>query len=472
MNEYVAPGLFDRLSSLWHELVSSRAPDLVENIQPALPADDLTRVRDQMNACLEGKGGEVSARARAAALGKAYLRLDPEGRRRFLTVMATEFDVDRAAVDAAVQAMAKAPAEKRPAAEEALRTALEAPRLRLLTQFNALPNGVKFLVDMRAELMALSRQHPELKALETDLRNLLTRWFDVGFLELRRITWDSPASILEKLMAYEAVHAIRSWDDLKNRLDSDRRLFAFFHPRMPDEPLIFVQVALLPEMAANIQDLLDVSAPLGDPSKATTAIFYSISNAQQGLSGISFGNFLIKKVVEVLLAEFPGLKTFATLSPVPGFLSWLAEQEEAEQAGGTPLLTPAEAKSLKTVLDVAPLSATIGGVRWWHEAGQADALQPVILRLTARYLAQEKRPGRKGAAPTALDPVAHFHLTNGARIDRLNWLGDTSAKGMAQSAGMMVNYLYRLGEIEKNHETYAERGTAVLSPAVKALLKG
>lgn len=472
MNEYVAPGLFDRLSSLWHELVSSRAPDLVENIQPALPADDLGRVREQMNACLEAKGGEVSARARAAALGKAYLRLDPEGRRRFLTVMAADFDVDRAAVDAAVEALTKAPAEKRPVAEEALRTALEAPRLRLLTQFNALPNGVKFLVDMRAELMALSRQHPELKGLETDLRNLLTRWFDVGFLELRRITWDSPASILEKLMAYEAVHAIRSWDDLKNRLDSDRRLFAFFHPRMPDEPLIFVQVALLPEMAGNIQDLLDVSAPLGDPAKATTAIFYSISNAQQGLAGISFGNFLIKKVVEVLLGEFPGLKTFATLSPVPGFLSWLAQQEQAEKAGGPALLTPAEAKALKPLLDVAPLSATIGGVRWWHDAGQADMLQPVILRLTARYLAQEKRAGRKGAAPTALDPVAHFHLTNGARIERLNWLGDTSAKGMAQSAGMMVNYLYRLAEIEKNHETYAERGTAVLSPAVKALLKG
>lgn len=469
MNEYVAPGLFDRLSSLWHELVSNRAPDLVENIQPALPADDLTRVRDQMNACLEGKGGEVSARARAAALGKAYLRLDPEGRRRFLTVMATEFDVDRAGVDAAVQALVAAPADRRPAAEEALRMALEAPRLRLLTQFNALPNGVKFLVDMRAELMALSRQHPELKGLETDLRNLLTRWFDVGFLELRRITWDSPASILEKLMAYEAVHAIRSWEDLKNRLDSDRRLFAFFHPRMPDEPLIFVQVALLPEMAANIQDLLDVSAPLGDPAKATTAIFYSISNAQQGLAGISFGNFLIKKVVEVLLAEFPGLKTFATLSPVPGFLGWLTEQE---QAGGAALLTPAETKALAGVLPPGPLSATIGGVRWWHDAAQADALMPVILRLTARYLAQEKRAGRKGAAPTALDPVAHFHLTNGARIDRLNWLGDTSAKGMAQSAGMMVNYLYRLAEIEKNHETYAERGTAVLSPAVKALLKG
>lgn len=471
MNEYVAPGLLDRLSSLWHELVSNRAPDLVENIQPALPADDLTRVRDQMNACLEGKGGEVSARARAAALGKAYLRLDPEGRRRFLTVMATDFDVDRAAVDTAVQALTSVAPDKRPVAEEALRTALEAPRLRLLTQFNALPNGVKFLVDMRAELMTLARQHPEMKGLETDLRNLLTRWFDVGFLELRRITWDSPASILEKLMAYEAVHAIRSWDDLKNRLDSDRRLFAFFHPRMPDEPLIFVQVALLPEMAGNIQDLLDVSAPLGDPAKVTTAIFYSISNAQQGLAGISFGNFLIKKVVEVLLGEFPGLKTFATLSPIPGFLSWLAEQEKAEQAGGAALLTPAEAKSLKRILDVAPLSATIGGVRWWHDAAQADLLQPVILRLTARYLAQEKRAGRKGATPTALDPVAHFHLTNGARIDRLNWLGDTSAKGMAQSAGMMVNYLYRLGEIEKNHETYAERGTAVLSPAVKALLK-
>lgn len=467
MTEYVAPGLLDRLSSLWHELVSSRAPDLVEDIQPALPADDQARVRDQMNACLEAKGGEVSARARAAALGKAYLRLDAEGRQRFLEVMAADFDVDRNAVDAAASALLSAPPERRQAAEDAMRLALEAPRLRLLTQFNALPNGVKFLVDMRAELLALSRKNPALKGLETDLRGLLASWFDVGFLELRRITWDSPASILEKLMAYEAVHAIRSWDDLKNRLDSDRRLYAFFHPRMPDEPLIFVQVALLPEMAGNIQDLLDVSAPVGDAARATTAIFYSISNAQQGLAGISFGNFLIKKVVEILLLEFPGLKTFATLSPLPGFLPWLAGQEKA----GAELLTATEARALTATAPSGTLAAMLGSGQWWRDAKQADVLAPIVTRLSARYLAQEKRSGRKGGTPTALDPVAHFHLTNGARIERLNWLGDTSEKGMAQSAGMMVNYLYRLAEIEKNHETYAERGTAVLSSTVKALLK-
>src|SRR5690606_7075814 len=220
----------------------------------------------------------------------------------------------------------------------------EPPRMALLTQFNALQEGVKFLVDMRGELMTLVREDPDLRGLEADLKRLLASWFDVGFLDLRRITWHAPASLLEKLINYEAVHEIRSWADLKNRLDSDRRCYAFFHPRMPDEPLIFVEVALVTGMAADVHVLLDEQSPVEDPALADTAIFYSISNAQKGLAGISFGNFLIKRVVDDLSGEFKNLRTFATLSPIPGFCRWLHARIEAE---GDDLLTEAEIRSLE-----------------------------------------------------------------------------------------------------------------------------
>ena len=219
--------------------------------------------------------------------------------------------------------------DQRAAAERALRAALEPPRITLLRQFNALPEGVKFLVDRRAELIDLGQRDPVLHGLEEDLKRLLANWFDIGFLELKRITWESPAALLEKLMAYEAVHEIRGWTDLKNRLEADRRCFAFFHPRMPDEPLIFVEVALVSGMAGDIHALLDEAAPIGDPHSADTAIFYSISNCQRGLAGISFGDFLIKRVVDALATELPRLKVFATLSPVPGFRAWLEQQSQA-----------------------------------------------------------------------------------------------------------------------------------------------
>lgn len=480
MSQFFAPGLIDRLSTLWREFVPQRtaAEASVDKLRPSLPDDDLAKVRQQLLACLEGKGGEVSARARAAKLGQAYLSLDDEGQARFLQLLAREFDTDHAAVDRAVGRMHAAKGgEERSAAERALRKALEAPRRRLLTQFNALPNGVKFLVDMRSALMSLAREDKSLKGLEADLKYLLRNWFDVGFLELRRITWESPAAVLEKIIAYEAVHAIRDWNDLKNRLDSDRRLYAFFHPRMPDEPLIFVQVALLDSLAGNIQHLLDEAAPVGDPAEANTAIFYSISNAQRGLDGISFGNFLIKKVVGTLSAEFPKLKNFATLSPVPGFRKWLDDRLKQPENG---LMTPAEQKALLPAARRFDPAASDGAValrillaqnEWWKDPVIAEVVKAPMTRLCARYLVQEKRPAKEeGGVPTALNPVAHFHLTNGARVERLNWLGDTSPNGLKQAYGMMVNYLYKLNEIDRNHETYADQGIAVPSPTVKSLL--
>ncbi|MBF0391097.1 MAG: malonyl-CoA decarboxylase, partial [Alphaproteobacteria bacterium] len=358
----------------------------------------------------------------------------------------------------------------REAAGRRLRAALEAPRLRLLTQFNALPDGVKFLVDMRAEILALLRADPGLAPLEADLKSLLVSWFDVGFLELRRLTWRTPALVLEKIMLYEAVHAIRSWDDLKNRLDSDRRLYAYFHPRMPDEPLIFVEVALVRGIAGNIQALLDLAAPVDDPARADTAIFYSISNAQKGLAGISFGNFLIKRVVDSLAGEFKNLKTFATLSPVPGFRAWLDERLAEGEPG---LLTAAEHRLLTKAARQrgakGSLKTLLATPDWHRDDDLKSALEGPLVRLCARYLAEAKRNNGDGRA---LDPVAHFHLSNGARIERIDWLGDVSPKGIAQSAGLMVNYLYKLTEIDQNHETYSGAGRVVVSPAIRALLKG
>lgn len=461
-------GVFDRtlnnLRTAWRDIAESARSRI--SARSDLSGEDGDRLREQMSDCLEGRGGEVSARGRAADLGRTYLALDATGRARFLRILAESFDVDRAQIDACCARLSRAEGPDRGQAERALRQALEPPRVRLLTQFNALPDGVKFLVDMRAELMRLSREDAALAGLERDLKALLAGWFDIGFLELRRITWDAPASLLEKLIVYEAVHEIRGWTDLKNRLEADRRCFAFFHPRMPDEPLIFVEVALVDGMTDNVHALLDESAPLGNPAQADTAIFYSISNCQKGLAGISFGNFLIKRVVDGLKAELSGLRTFATLSPVPGFRRWLESRlEDGEEA----LLTAGERRA------VAALPAAEGqGLRGllsqpgWREDDEAmRALREPLVRLCARYLMLEKT-----AAGRAFDPVAHFHLSNGARIERLNWAGDLSAKGLQQSAGIMINYLYKLAEIEENHEKYTGEGRIAASSQLRSLVRG
>ncbi|OAN42956.1 malonyl-CoA decarboxylase [Paramagnetospirillum marisnigri] len=461
-------GLLARLKGMWREIAGDD-DDPIPALAPDLAETDLDGLRRQLRACLAAKGGEVSARGRAAALGRAYLSLSATGRARFLAVLAEEFGPDRDSVDRAVQALASASADERPKAEAALRAALEPPRLRLLTQFNALPEGVKFLVDMRAELMRLAAADPVLAPLEADLKGLLASWFDVGFLVLERITWRSPAAVLEKIMAYEAVHAIQGWTDLKNRLDSDRRLYAFFHPRMPDEPLIFVEVALVEEMAGNVQDLLDPTAPVGNPEQAQAAIFYSINNAQKGLNGISFGNFLIKRVVDDLSHEFKRIRTFATLSPLPGFRKWLDERLVKGEPG---LLSATEHRALTRASGglgaKGSLKALLAESDWVVEPDLAQALEAPLTRLAARYLTAEKRPG----GLQALDPVAHFHLSNGARVERINWMADLSANGLRQSAGVMVNYLYDLDDIDANHEAYSGLGKVALSSRVKALLKG
>jgi malonyl-CoA decarboxylase len=457
------------LRSAWREIALSARGVLSGAPRPDLPEDDISRLRQKVLNCLDGRGGEVTARARAAALGRSFLALNAAGRERFLRLLAEEFDTDHAVVDdccALVAAAADAPA--RAAAERALRAALAPPRVKLLRQFNALPEGVKFLVDRRAELLAAAGNDPAMRGLADDLRDLLADWFDIGFLELRRISWESPASLLEKLIAYEAVHEIRGWTDLKNRLEADRRCFAFFHPRMPDEPLIFVEVALVAGIADNIHALLDEAAPIGDPHTADTAIFYSISNCQRGLVGISFGDFLIKRVVDALALELPRLKNFATLSPLPGFRTWL--KGEAERGG---LLLGSEARAVRSLANSRDddnadrlLLTVLEGPDWADDDRTAGVLREPLLRLCARYLLQARAPSGR-----ALDPVAHFHLSNGARVERLNWLADISPKGLQQSAGIMVNYLYRLDHIEANHEAYRDEGRVVASSGVRNLTR-
>lgn len=455
-----------RLRSAWRDVAGSPAAG-VAPLRPDLPPDDVQRVRAQMRACLEAAGGEVSARARAAELGRSYLSLNEAGRTRFLRLLAEDFDTDRQAVDAAIARVqtAREPQVRRKAEQE-LRRALDAPRLRLLTQFNALSEGVKFLVDMRGELLRLlqSERDSALAALDVDLRGLLASWFDIGFLELRRITWSSPAALLEKLAAYEAVHEIQSWQDMKHRLDSDRRCFAFFHPRMPDEPLIFIEVALVNGLAGSIQALLDEGAPTVDARRADTAIFYSISNAQTGLAGISFGGFLIKRVVDQLHAEFPQLRNFSTLSPIPGFRRWLDGAGE----GALAIFGSADWAALRAIQvdDIEALRARLAAPDWQDDPRIANALKGPLMRLCAQYL-MEARRSRGGA----LDRVAHFHLSNGARVERINWMGDRSPKGLNDSAGMMVNYLYDLADIEANHEAYTTHGQIAASQTVSALLR-
>ena len=458
-------GVFDRtltnLRSAWREIAESARGVLAGSPRTETSAGDTDQLRQQMLSCLDGRGGEVTARARAADLGRTYLSLDADGRERFLQLLAGEFDVDRHEIDRCCKALVNASgADQRAATERALRAALEPPRITLLRQFNALPEGVKFLVDRRAELIDLGQRDTLFIGLEGDLKRLLANWFDIGFLELKRITWESPAALLEKLMAYEAVHEIRGWTDLKNRLEADRRCFAFFHPRMPDEPLIFVEVALVSGMTGDIHALLDEAAPIGDPHSADSAIFYSISNCQRGLVGISFGDFLIKRVVDALATELPRVKVFATLSPAPGFRAWLERQSRA----GSAILLPAERLAIEALGGETPKGDLAALLDRHSDPRVASALRDPLIRLCARYLLHERAPSGR-----ALDPVAHFHLSNGARVERLNWLGDTSPKGLQQSAGIMVNYLYRLSEIEANHEAYRGEGRVAASSAIRNL---
>jgi malonyl-CoA decarboxylase len=457
--------LVGRALSRWSRAIrdiatSARLPFLSGD-DPDLGTDQADKLRAEMRACLEARGGEVLARARAAGIASLYLGLTPTGRKRFFEILATEFGVEREGVDRAIADYQKAENEAdQLIAERGLRRALVSPGMRLLTKFNALPEGMRFLIDMRADLLELNSADPRLKALDADFRHLLATWFDVGFLTRSRLTWDSPASLLEKIIAYEAVHEIRSWQDLHHRLDGDRRCYAFFHPSLPEEPLIFLQVALVEGLVGQVDLLLDERGPARTPARADTAIFYSITSTLYGLRGISFGNFLIKQVVDDLARDLPNLRQFATLSPLPRLCAWL-EDEPVDS-----WLSQAQRQQLMAAVPEADgASAALANPAWVRDVGLAALLEEPLIRVAARYVVARQADG------SPIDPVARFHLGNGARIERLNWLGDRSPRRLAQSAGIMVNYLYDRPEIEQNHEAFASSQLITVAPAIHDLLR-
>jgi malonyl-CoA decarboxylase len=428
--------------------------------QEALSPRVLRRTLTELQAIVDPHVSEVEGGRRARGVAGWYDKATAGQRRDCWLLMSEQFAPDPAkiqAVRAQYEAAQGTPEEGQ--AEIRLRKAFVSPRTRLLQRFAVFPEGMRFLVDMRAELLPHLKGDKRLLALDAELENLFSTWFDVAFLELRRISWDSPASLIEKLIKYEAVHDIRSWADVKNRLDSDRRCYGFFHRRLDSEPLIFVEVALMADIAECITPLLDEGAAPSDPGKATTAIFYSISSTQAGLRGVSFGDSLIKRVVETLKEEFPRLKTFATLSPIPGLRPWLAKNAAAMLRK----LAPKQRAELGRVLGAEPAAENLlAAIDRPLELDAKSPLRSFLMRCAAEYLGRELHEGKP------LDPVARFHLGNGARVERLNWAGDPSPKGLKQSYGLMVNYLYDLKRLDK-HRALFSQGQIPISGAIEDL---
>ena len=418
----------------------------------------LRRLLAQLQAVVDPHVSEVEAGRRAQQVSQWYATALPAERRELWLLIVEQFAPDAAEVRAAREHYDAAQGTpEQAAAEMRLRSAFVSPRTRMLQRFAIDAQGLRFLVDLRAELLRELKSDRRLLPLDAELEALFSTWFDVAFLELRRISWDSPASLIEKLIRYEAVHDIRGWNDVKNRLDSDRRCYGFFHPRLPNEPLIFVEVALIDHLAAGITPLLDEHAAVSDLTRATTAIFYSISNTQTGLRGVSFGDSLIKRVVETLREEFPKLKQFATLSPIPGFRAWLLKNAPA-------MLERLPDKERAALGRKAPVADQLLAADGQLLALQEKApLRQFLLRSAAQYLGRELDNDRP------LDPVARFHLGNGARVERLNWAGDPSPKGLKQSCGLMVNYLYDLRRLDK-HRAMTRAGRIPLSSDIERLL--
>ena len=426
--------------------ISERGRTLLRRAGPSDAKHDASDLIELCEALLSGRG-EASGTAMAREVLDRYRHLDEAGRISFFAALATTYGPDREKLSQAIETWRAQPTD-----EDAsdLHFASEPRRQELIRRLNRAPGGTSALVAMRADLLSAMNGHKDLAALDRDVVHLLSSWFNRGFLVLRRIDWSTPANILEQIIRYEAVHEIRDWDDLRRRIDpADRRCYAFFHPALVDEPLIFVEVALTESIPGAIAPLLAEDRQPVPVERARTAVFYSISNTQRGLGGISFGNFLIKQVVEELRRELPKLENFVTLSPVPGFMKWL------KQADDVPVFD--EERALLAHLDEPD---------WFNNAELTSQLRAVVEPLAAHYFLKARTP--KGRL---IDSVARFHLGNGARLERIDWLGDLSPKGLRESAGIMVNYLYRIEDIEKNHEAYANQGEIAASSAVKKMLK-
>jgi malonyl-CoA decarboxylase len=402
-----------------------------------------------MALALLSERGEASGVALARQILGSYAALAGAERLAFLGILAERFGPDRKRLERAIDHYRADPG---PQAASELFAASEPPRQELIRRLNLAPGGTVGVVRMREDVLASLDGHPELRAVDSDFVHLLSSWFNRGFLEIRRIDWTTPAHILEKVIRYEAVHEISGWNDLRRRLEpEDRRCFAFFHPALADEPLIFVEVALTTSIPESIAPLLAEGRRPIAPHRARTAVFYSISNCQAGLKGVSFGNFLIKQVAEELKRELHSLRTFITLSPVPGFRAWLG----AERAAASPaFVRPKDRRALEILEHPG----------WHDDPAAVKRARPFLHAAIAHYFLQAKHASGKPA-----DPVARFHLGNGARLDRIHWMGDPSAKGLRQSAGFMVNFRYDLGQVERNHEAYANRGEVVASQGVRGM---
>ena len=399
---------------------------------------------------LLGEQGEASGVALARQILATYFTFGAADRLAFLKILADRFGPDPSRLKLAIDRYRDDPG---PATASALFAASEPPRQELIRRLNLAPGGTERLVRMREDVLANLRANPGLGAVDADFVHLLSSWFNRGFLQIRPIDWNAPAQVLEKVIRYEAVHEITSWGDLQRRLEpGDRRCFAFFHPAMPDEPLIFVEVALTTSIPHSIAPLLAEDRRPIAPARARTAVFYSISNCQVGLKGISFGNFLIKQVAEELKRDLPNLRTFVTLSPVPDFMSWLKRDRDSSSPA---FVRASHRKALEAL-----------GSDWPADPNAAKIVRPFLNKAAAFYFLRAKNSSGK-----PVDPVARFHLGNGARLERINLLGDPSPKGLRQAAGIMVNYRYDLGQVEKNHDAYANRSEVVASRSVHKLIE-
>jgi malonyl-CoA decarboxylase len=410
------------------------------------PLGSVAALKSLCEQLLSGRG-EASGVALATEICEAYKQLGGAEKAEFFICLAEEYGPDWNDAREAWNAHEQSDS---PENFRRLIKALEPPRQELFRRINHAPDGTAALVAMRTDLLNAAPANSRLRVVDDDLTHLLQSWFNRGFLVMQRIDWSTPADLLEHIIRYEAVHEINDWEELRRRLlPADRRCYAFFHPSLADDPLIFVEVALTREMPGSIQSVLDKGRVAARQDEATTAVFYSISNCQPGLKGISFGHFLIKQVVEELSRELPNLKTFVTLSPVPDFRNWLDTSDVAAAA----FEEDKEASALFRQPD------------WPENAGAGAALEPLLMRLAAHYFLKARDDRGR-----SVDQVARFHLGNGARLERLCWLGDTSPKGLATSAGLMVNYLYKLDQVEANHEAYAKDNSVMASGAVKQLL--
>jgi malonyl-CoA decarboxylase len=430
------------------QTIAERGRRLLSLGRQPLPAG----VGDLERACenLISRRGEASGMALAGDILERWRRSDEDDRRAFMAMLLEKFGPDPERLERAIEAYRE---ERSPRTLRELHVAAEPRRQELIRRLNLAPNGIATLVQMREALLDQKAVDPDLEAVDADFSHLFGSWFNRGFLVLTPIDWSAPANVLEKIIRYEAVHEIGDWNELRRRLDpEDRRCFAFFHPQLVDEPLIFVEVALTKSISGSISELLGEGRAPIRAEDATTAVFYSISNCQEGLRGISFGNFLIKQVVEELRRDLPKLETFVTLSPLPGFSRWLASEMETPSGA----LTDADHNSL-TLLEHPD---------WPGDQKTRAAIEAAILPAAAHYLLRTRN---QRGLPT--DPVARFHLGNGARLERVNFLADPSRRALRQSQGVMVNYLYKLDDIEANHEAFIERGEVVAATAVKRLLR-